>query len=71
MTKKVKYKEILEYSNNLKQIIKKNSLALLVISNSLESLKIYSSLIYNNTPTIIMDESLGKKYVFDLIKNIK
>lgn len=67
----VKYKEILDYSNNLKQIIKKNSLVLLVISNSLESLKIYSSLIYNNTTTIIIDESLGKKYVFDLIKKYK
>ncbi len=69
--KEVKYREILDYSNYLKQIIKKNSLVLLVISNSLEGLKIYSSLIYNNTTTIIIDESLGKKYAFDLIKKYK
>ena len=69
--KEVKYSEILDYSNYLKQIIKKNSLVLLVISNSLEGLKIYSSLIYNNTTTIIIDESLGKKYAFDLIKKYK
>ena len=49
----INYKEILDYSNILKQIIKKNSLVLLIISNSLEGLKIYSSLIHNNTTTII------------------
>ena len=57
---KVKYSDILKYSIRLKKIFEKNSLVLLVISNSLESLKIYSSLLYINATTIIIDESLGK-----------
>lgn len=65
------YREILDYSNILKQTIKKNSLVLLMISNSLEGLKIYSSLMHNNTTTIIIDESFGINYVFDLIKKYK
>ena len=70
-TDEVKYVEILNYANNLKTIVHNNSLVLLVISNSLEGLKIYSSLILNNITTIIIDESLGKEYVFDLIKKYK
>ena len=68
---KVKYSDILNYSIRLKKIFNKNSLVLLVISNSLESLKIYSSLLQINVTTIIIDESLGKKYIFDLIKKYK
>ena len=70
-TDEVKYVEILNYANNLKTIVHNNSLVLLVISNSLEGLKIYSSLILNNITTIIIDESLGKEYVFDLINKYK
>ena len=68
---KVKYSDILKYSIRLKKIFEKNSLVLLVISNSLESLKIYSSLLYINATTIIIDESLGKKYISNLIKKYK
>ena len=67
----INYREILDYSSILKQTIKKNSLVLLMISNSLEGLKIYSSLMYNNTTTIIIDESFGINYVFDLTKKYK
>jgi len=68
---KISYGDIINFSKKLNKFLKKKSLVLLVISNSIEGLKIYSSLIKNNNTTIILDESLGEKFILEIAKKYK
>ena len=45
---KISYGDIINFSKIINKFLKKKSLVLLVISNSIEGLMIYSSLIKNN-----------------------
>ena len=67
----VYYKDIISLSNKLKKKISKNSVNLLIMSNCTTSLLIYSSLIYSKFTTIIIDESLGKKFVDQTIEKYR
>ena len=68
---KISYGDIINFSKIINKFLKKKSLVLLVISNSIEGLMIYSSLIKNNNTTIIIDETLGKKFTLDIAKKYK
>lgn len=65
------YKDIIDKNKYIASKLKKNSLAILICSNSADSIIVYTTLLKFNVLVLLLDESFDKEYIKSVIKKFK
>jgi len=65
------YSDILKFSEKINSKIQKKSIILLIVSNSIESIKAYVSFVKSENLSIILDESFKPEFANTIIKKYK